>query len=156
MPNVTLKLVIGSFSVEVTGPQQYADRKLEELIGRYVSSSVRSATQDPSSSRALKQSAGKKLSPPEFLKKLKSANQTDRAVALGYFLERLESQTNFTTSELRDLGRKAKNPFTNVSDSVARLVARGLMMSAGEKDGQRAYALTASGEEYVESMLAGS
>lgn len=153
MPNVTIKLTIGSFSVEITAPRQYAESKLEELVGKYLTSSTRSAAPESLPRAALEQK-GKKLSPPEFLKKLKGANQTDRAIALGYYLEHMESQSNFSTTELRDLARAAKNPFTNVSDSVARLVARGLMMSAGEKDGQRAYALTASGEEYIESMIA--
>jgi len=153
MPNVTIKLAIGSFTVEVTGPRQYAESKLEELVGRYLSSSTRPSTSESAPRIALEQQ-GKKTSPSEFLKKLKGTNQTDRAIALGYYLERMDSQSNFNTTELRNLGKAAKHPFTNVSDSVARLVARGLMMSAGEKDGQRAYALTASGEEYIESMLA--
>ena len=38
MPQVTLKLSIGTFSVEVTGPEDYAEKKLQELVGRYLSS----------------------------------------------------------------------------------------------------------------------
>jgi hypothetical protein len=152
MPNVTLKLSIGTFSVEVTGPPQYADRKLEELVGRYLSTSIKPTTVESTSTRSLEK-AGKRVSAPEFLKKVNHKNQTDRAIALGYYVENMDSQSNFTTTELGTLGRQTKHPFTNISDSVARLVARGLMMSAGEKEGQRAYALTASGEEYVDSML---
>lgn len=40
MADVTLKLTIGTFSVEVSGPSEYADKKLEELVGRYLTSSV--------------------------------------------------------------------------------------------------------------------
>jgi hypothetical protein len=151
MPDVTLKLSIGNLSIEVSGPQEYADKKLEELVGRYLSSSVKPQLEQ--SSRALETAPGKKMSPAEFVKKAGHSNQTDRAMLLGYYMEKMDSQSNFTTGDIAALGKTTKYPFTNVSDSVARLVARGLMMSAGDKDGARAYALTASGEEYVESMI---
>jgi hypothetical protein len=154
MANVTLRLSIGNFSVEVSGPTKYAEKKLEELIAKYLSSSIKSGTSDSSSSNvsALKPSSGKKKpAPSEILKR--AGNQTDRALLLGYYMEKVDSEPSFTTSELRDLGKQAKYSFTNISDSVAGLVGRGLMMSAGEKDGHRAYTLTATGEEYAESLI---
>ena len=153
MANVTLKLSIGSFSVEVSGPEKYAERKLEDLIAKYLSSSVKSGPSDLSASpsSSLQPSAGKKRSPSEVLRH--AGNQTDRALLLGYYLEKVDSQPSFTTTELRELGKQAKYSFTNISDSVAGLVGRGLMMSAGEKEGHRAYTLTATGEEYAESLV---
>ncbi len=154
MANVTLRLSIGTFSVEVSGPSKYAEKKLEDLIAKYLSSSVKSGGSDSSVSAtsSLQHSPGKKKrSPSEILKR--AANQTDRALLLGYYVEKMESQTSFTTTELGARGKEAKYSFTNISDSVARLVGRGLMMSAGEKEGQRAYTLTATGEEYAESLL---
>jgi len=154
MANVTLKLSIGNFSVEVSGPTKYAEKKLEDLIGKYLSSSVKSGASESISSTAssLQPSAGKKKrSPSEILKR--AGNQTDRALLLGYYVEKIDSQPSFTTSELKELGKRAKYPFTNISDSVATLVGRGLMMSAGEKEGHRAYTLTATGEEYADSLI---
>ena len=154
MANVSLKLSIGNFSVEVSGPTKYAEKKLEDLVAKYLSGSVRPGASDasPSPSTSLQPAAGKKKrSPSEILKK--AANQTDRALLLGYYVEKVESQSSFTTGELRDLGRQAKYSFTNISDSVAGLVGRGLMMSAGEKESHRAYTLTATGEEYAESLI---
>lgn len=154
MPNVTLKLSIGNFSAEVSGPTKYAEKKLEELVAKYLSGTIRSSASDSSSSNASSRQSSpgkKKRSPSELLKG--SSNQTDRALLLGYYMEQLNSQTSFTTKELASLGKQAKYAFTNISDSVARLVGRGLMMSAGEKDNQRAYTLTATGEEYAESLL---
>ncbi len=156
MAEVTLKLSIGNFMAEVTGPQTYADKKLEELVGRYLTSSIKPISSDSTTLKSV-EPTGKRMSVAEFLKKKVNAkNQTDRAIALGYYIEKFESQPNFTTSEILQLGRTAKYQFTNVSDSVGRLVGRGFMMSAGEKESQRAYALTASGEEYIESMMSNS
>ena len=42
MANVTLRLSIGTFSVEVSGPSKYAEKKLKDLIAKYLSSSVKS------------------------------------------------------------------------------------------------------------------
>lgn len=151
MADVTLKLSIGSFSVEVSGPAKYAEKKLEDLISKYLAGSVRPPTADASTSAPGKAVTLKKRSPSEIAKKAK--NQTDRALLLGYYLEKFSSQSSFTTAELAALGRDAKFSFTNISDSVARLVARGLMMTAGEKESYRAYTLTATGEEYVDSLL---
>jgi hypothetical protein len=153
MADVTIKLAIAHFSVEVTGPSEYVEKKLEELVGRYYSFGGTVPAQSTIVAGPV-EPGGKKLSAAEFLRKTGHKNQTDRGLVLGYYLERMNSQQSFTTSELGDLGIQTKQPFTNISDTVARLASRGLMMSSGDKEGQRAYALTASGEEYVESMMA--
>lgn len=150
MSDVTIKLSMGSFAVEVTGPAEYAEKKVEELVGRYFGAGKTNIAETTSVTNALG-AGGKQVSAAEFLRKVGHKNQTDRGLVLGYYLEHMKSQSNFTTSELGGLGIEVKQPFTNISDIVSRLVSRGLMMSSGEKEGQRAYALTASGEEYVES-----
>jgi hypothetical protein len=153
MAEVTVKLTVGTFSVEVTGEQSYVDKKVDELASRFLSS-WKPPSSEPAAPPAVPlETGGKKTSPAEFLRKSGAKNQMDRALLLGYYLERTESASNFTSTELAQTGRDAKLPFTNPSDLVAKLTARGLMMSAGDKEGQRAYALTASGETYVETLL---
>jgi hypothetical protein len=153
MPNVTLKITMGAFSVEVTGPEKYAETKLEELVGRYLTSSRPGTTEASTISSQSSKPSGKKLAPAEFLRTLAHKNQRDRALALGYFIEKIERAQNFTTGDLKALESKIKYPFANISDIVTKLVSRGFMMNAGDKEGQRAYALTASGEIYVESLM---
>ena len=152
MSDVTIKLGIGSFTVEVTGPAEYAEKKVEELVGRYLGAGKTATIEQTSAPNPLEQ-GGKRLSAAEFLRKVGHKNQTDRGLILGYYLERMTSQPSFTTSELGELGVQTKQPFSNISDIVSRLVSRGLMMNSGDKEGQRAYSLTASGEEYVESTI---
>ena len=152
MADVTIKLTVGTFSVEVAGEQAYVDAKFEELVSRFLSSRRVQAVES-SSFAAPEQDGGKKTSAAEFLKRGNFKNQSDRALGLGFYLEKFERRTSFTSTELAQLGKETKQPFANASDSVAKLTSRGLMMSAGDKDGQRAYALTASGETYVEGLL---
>ena len=153
MPNVTLKLAIGHLSVEVTGPTKYAEKKLEELVNRYLPGVKLGPTEG--AVKATPARLTKKIAPSEFMRKASPRNQTDRALGLAYYLENFQGVESFTTAELTEAGKVAKQrSFTNISDTVARAVSQGLFMSAGEKEGgRRAYALTTSGEEYVESML---
>jgi hypothetical protein len=152
MADVTIKLMIGNFSVEVTGPSDYVDKKFEELAGRFLAS-WKSPTISEGRIAEPASEAGKQISPAEFLKKRNTKNQSDRALMLAYYLEKVQHVENFTSTELQEMGKDVRDPFGNISDVVAKLTARGLMMSAGEKEGQRAYALTVSGETYIEESL---
>ena len=152
MPVVTIKLTVGSFSTEVTGPPKYADKKVDEFINRFLTSAKTSTIESKPTSGPSKP-GGKILSAAEFVKKTDPRNQWDTALLLAYYLENTKKVANFTSAELNGLGREIKRPFTNPSDTVAKLTSRGLMMSAGDKEGKRAYALTASGEQYVEAMV---
>ena len=157
MSVVTVKLSIGSISIEVSGPQEYVDSKFLELALKYIPEQARNVNliqpfESPIPTSSL--SEGKKVSPAEFLRKISHTSQLDRALALGYYMERMQAMQSFTTKDLAELSRQVKYPFANVSESVSRLVGRGLMMSAGDKDGSRAYALTATGEQMIDSMAA--
>ena len=151
MADVTVKLTIGSVSVEVTGPSNFVNKKFEELVARFMASG-RTGISEKGTTIVKLEKGGKKTSAAEFVKKSTAKSQFDRALMLGYYLEKSEG-ANFTAAELGRLGKEIKQPFANASDAVAKLTGRGLMMSAGDKEGARAYALTASGEAYVEAML---
>lgn len=149
--NVTLKVQIGSFTVEVSGSPEYAERKLEELVQKYGYS--RGVTQ-PTYASIPTNEKGKPSSPSEFIKKLSPKNQSEKAIVLAYYLEKIKGMESFTTSDLTDVGKAAKQPkFTNISDIVAKQVQQGILMGAGDKDSKRAFVLTTSGEEYVETLL---
>lgn len=152
MPDVTVKLSIGAFAVEVSGPSDYVDKKLDDILSRYLTAARPSSTEVRTPSIPLEK-GGKQLSAGELLKKSRHKNQSDEALLLAYYLEKQSGLPSFTSTELGNLAREVKRPFSNASDVVAKLTARGLMMSTGDREGQRAYALTASGEELVESML---
>jgi hypothetical protein len=153
MPDVTVKLTIGSFSVEVSGEPDFVNKKFEELVSRFLTGSSPSTAEMATPAVAL-ETSGKRTSPAEFLKQAAAKSQFDRALLLGYYLEKTQGVSSFTSAEITQLGQEAKQPFANSSDAIAKLTGRGLMMSAGDKDGKRAFALTASGEAYVEGLVA--
>ena len=152
MEKVTLKVQYGNFSVEVSGPENYAEKKLDELLKKY--GNVQKAHEPTSpAEKKLVTASSKKISPAEYIKKESPKSQADRALLLWYYLEKLESRENFSTNELTEINKIAKQSrFTNISDTVAKLVKQGLMMGSGETDGKRAFTLTTSGEEAVEAL----
>jgi hypothetical protein len=154
MGDVSVKLAIGNLSIEVSGESAYVDKKFDELVSRFFNTFWKpSGSEQSAPTPATAETDGKKKSAAEFLRGSSAKSQIDRALVLGYYLEKFETASNFTSTELAHLGQTVRQPFTNASDTVAKLGARGLMMSAGDKDGQRAYALTASGETFVETLL---
>lgn len=150
--NVTLKVQVGAISVEVTGTPEYAEKKLEELIEKYGAS--RGTTSQSMRTQIPTNETGKPASPSEFIKKMSPKNQSEKAIVLAYYLEKVKGMDKFTTADLTAVGRDAKQPrFTNISDTVARQVQQGLLMGAGDSESGRAYVLTTTGEEYVENLV---
>lgn len=149
--NVVIKIQIGGFAVEVSGSAKFAESKIDELLKKYGPSQTLSEIKHHDNKSNPANTKGKVLSASEFIKKLSPKNHSERALALGYFLEKHKKMESFTTGDLISVRAEAKqSKFTNISDTIARLVQQGLVMGAGEKDGKRAYALTTTGEEAVE------
>ena len=93
----------------------------------------------------------KGISIKEFLlsKNPKSDIQKTRAVA--YYLERFSGFISFTSEEIQNGYRSAKEALPlNVSDNIAKNVGRGYFMEAQEKkNGKKAWTLTNTGEKDV-------
>ncbi|OGW95981.1 MAG: hypothetical protein A2Z81_02755 [Omnitrophica WOR_2 bacterium GWA2_45_18] len=152
MENITLKIQYGNFLVEVSGPAEYAEKKLDELLKKYgnIQSAPSKLTKEKTSTE---NQQTKKVAPAEYIKKASPKSQADRALLLGYYLETQNGKENFTTNDLKEINKNAKQtPFTNISDTVAKLVKQGMMMGSGNVDGTRAFALTTTGEEAIEKL----
>jgi hypothetical protein len=76
MADVTVKLTVGSFSTEVTGPTEYVDKKVEELVTRFLTS-WKPTTGDPAASAVPLAAGGKRTSAGEFIKQAKAKSQSD-------------------------------------------------------------------------------
>jgi len=147
---VTLKIQLGNFAAEVSGTADYAESTLEKLLEKYGPS--RSAGQGFTGTPAIA-ATGKPLSPSEFIKKIAPKNQSEKALVLSHYLEKYKGMESFTTADLTEIAREAKQPrFTNISDTVAKLVQQGSLMGAGEKENKRVFVLTTTGEEFVDNL----
>jgi len=108
---------------------------------------------EPSIEEQKKPSEKKKLSVKEFLKEKKPKGYTRIALAIGFYLEKFERLSSFNAKDLENgfIAAKEKSP-KNFNDTANMNVKNGHMMEyKSEKDGRKAWVLTRSGEDYVES-----
>jgi hypothetical protein len=98
---------------------------------------------------------GKKQSPKEFLLGRLAKADTQKVLALAYYLEQHEGMQSFNVTDIEAVFRLAKEKVpTNINDSVNKNIARGFMTEAEErKDSKKAWGLTSTGERYVEVEL---
>ena len=97
----------------------------------------------------------KKLSVKEFLLSKKPMNDVQKTLVIGYYLEKHEGFASFNVKDLENGFRSSKETVpTNINVGVDRNVGKGYIMDAKEKkDNKRAWVLTNSGEQFVESGL---
>ena len=104
---------------------------------------------------------GEKVSPTvpkapslsRFANEKNPADDVQRSLVIGYYLEKHANHAAFNAKDLEKgfVDAKEKVP-GNVEDKILKNVWKGHMMQAQEdKDGLKAYALTASGKKFVEA-----
>ena len=97
----------------------------------------------------------RKLSAKEFMLSKKLKSETQKVLALAYFLEREEGIASFNVSDLEVAFRSAREKLPkNMNDAVNKNIARGFLMGMTEKkDSKKAWQLTSTGERHVEHDL---
>lgn len=97
----------------------------------------------------------KKHSPKEFLIEKVAKADTQKVLALAYYLEQFDDMSSFNVSDIEAVFRLAKEKVpSNINDAVNKNIARGFMQESKEKkDGKKAWELTATGERQVEGEL---
>jgi len=97
----------------------------------------------------------KKLSAKEFLMTKNAKADTQKVLALSYFLEHIEGIASFNVSDLETTFRSAKEKLPkNMNDAVNKNIRRGFIMETEEKkDLKKAWVLTSTGERYVENEM---
>lgn len=155
---VSMRVRVGDAELEVSGRQEFVEKKINDFLREQRELQAHQAS-------GLAKTLGahetlpsgvqtKGMSIGQFFRKSPPKNDVDRVLMAGYFLEKFEGMDSFTTAEIADTIRKSKNnPPGNPSDTIAKNIKKGLMMSAGDKDGKRAFVLTTDGEEAVTVTL---
>mgnify|MGYP001561850677 CR=1 FL=1 len=98
---------------------------------------------------------GKKQSAKEFLISKIVKTETQKVLALGYFLEHMGGAPSFNVPDLEASFRAAKEKLPkNMNDAVNKNITRGFLMEAeAKKDSKKAWYLTSTGERYVENDM---
>jgi hypothetical protein len=150
---VTMRVRIGESELEVSGPEDFVMKQIDAF------KKEREKIVAPiASSQKTEKVAGifltdKKLSVNQFFRKIGTKTDVDRTLAAGYYLEKFDKYESFTAGEIRGTIRNAKiNPPNNTNDSINSNIKKGLIMTAGDKDGKRAFVLTTDGEDVINEM----
>ena len=95
----------------------------------------------------------KRLSIKEFILQKHPTNDLEKALAIGYYLEKYENLASFNAKDVEKGFRASREVVpTNVADKIQKNIAKSYMMEEEEeRDGLKAYALTNSGERIVEN-----
>ena len=157
--SVTMRVRVGDNELEVTGPTAFVEKKISDFLENQKDLPVRGVV--GASPREAKVPSGrvssaKKLSVAQFFKQVAPRTDVDRTLAAGYYLETFQGEENFTAGEVRNAIQKAKiPPPKNPNETIAKNIKKGLMMSAGDKEGKMAFVLTTDGEETIKDLLNG-
>lgn len=102
--------------------------------------------------------AKKSLSVKEFILSKEPKSDPQRTLTMGYYLEKMKGQEEFTTEEIEEAYRQAKESVSsNTSVSVARNVEKGyIMQGRANRNGKETWTLTNSGEKAVEAGFKGA
>lgn len=89
-----------------------------------------------------------------LVKEFEPSTHVERALVIGYHLERNEGHENFTIDEIKRGYRdaKLKEP-ANMSDVLGSAGEQGLMRRDGEENGLQLWMLTLDGEQRVEEVV---
>jgi hypothetical protein len=96
----------------------------------------------------------KKPSINEFIIEKEVSTDTDKTLVIAYYLEKFEGLSEFNTDDLSQGFKRAKEPPPgNLNETVNKNVRKGYLMESGQKEGKKAWALTNSGDEFVDTGL---
>ena len=95
----------------------------------------------------------KKLSPKEFLLNKKPSNDTQKTLAVAYYLEKNEGMNSFNVDDLARYYQLAKEPRPkNLNHKMILNIQNGHIMETREKkEKKKAWTLTSAGEQFIEN-----
>lgn len=97
---------------------------------------------------------GKRRSLTEYYRMADSPTKSDSALIVGWYIEQQEDVGGFTSSEVAERAEEARIQLgANVSRDLSRQIQSANLMKVSESEGRDVYALTLTGEEYVEDQL---
>ena len=149
---VTMRVRVGDNELEVTGPKDFVETKVEEFLKKQKGLPAKAHPPGLPGLAPEHESppSRKKLAIAQFFKKASPKSDVDRTLVAGYYLEKYTDAENFTSADIRGTIHDARiTPPKNPSDTISKNIKKGFMMPAGDKDGKRAFVLTTDGEQAV-------
>lgn len=142
----------GDTTVEVSGDQDFVDERFDELCQRYLTDREEDSASTPETDQNLKQK--KQIALGELYATADITYKRDAALLVGWYLEIIQSQEDFTKSEIEERALRAKVELgKNLSRDLSTLVEHGYLREVSRRDSEKTYYLTRTGESYVNDEL---
>lgn len=157
--DLRLHLTVGDVSIKVEGEPEKAELKFEALRQEFIDTPapVQAGDDDGSSHTTTSGSTangGKQISLSELYQSSDDMTKRDRILLIGHYKEKYENQDDFTRQEIEDAAQDSKIQLgANVSRDFRLQIEDGYLTQVGERDGDKAYYLTRTGEDYVSNEL---
>lgn len=154
---ITMRVRIGEAELEITGPSDFVEAKIDEFLEK-----IRSMGAPPSAQKSpVAQNAGsvdkqmpKSTSIAQLMKRITPKTDVDRVLIAGYYLEHYNDAEKFNGADIKATLKSAKvPPPKNTSDVINKNIKKGYLMPAGDKDGKMGYVLTSDGEQAIEDSM---
>ena len=152
---VSMRVRIGENELEVSGPRDFVEKKIKEFLKdqKEYTKVSRPLSKDRQKSQT-EPVPKKRLSTSQIFRKISPRTDVNRTLVAGYYLEKFEDHESFTAAEIRETIRKARiNPPNNTNECINANIRKGLIMSAGDKEGINAFVLTSDGEDIINELL---
>src|SRR5208337_3434199 len=107
---VTMRVRIGDAEIEVTGPADFVESRIESFMKRAASPSTAGSSEARATTPLPALHGKKESSPAQFIKGRNVKSDVNAVLVAGYYLEKIRGQENFTAQEIRDLLSDAKRP----------------------------------------------
>ncbi|SFL21851.1 hypothetical protein SAMN04487950_2863 [Halogranum rubrum] len=139
----------GDVTVEVSGNREFVEKRFDDLQQTYLQSDG-----DQELVQMEQSTPRKPISLGELYTTATISYKRDAALLVGWYLESVEGQEDFSKSELQNRALKAKVELgKNLSRDLSTLVENGLLREVGRRDGEKTYYLTRTGESYADEEL---
>lgn len=147
-----MRVRVGDKEIEITGPNEYVERKVAEFLNQSSSATALPLSAPPAKETATPHAKG--TSPAQFFKAANPKTDNDRVLVATYFLEKHRNAQNATAAEIRGLIAEAKRtPPTNTNDAINQNIRKGFLMTAGDRENKMTVVVTSDGELEVEEMV---
>jgi len=154
LSTVTMRVRVGETEFEVTGPSDFVEKKIAEFLKTPLPKPSTAIAKGQASSSEPAHATNKSKSPAQFFRSINPKTDTDRVLLALYFLEKFRNVQSATAAEVKELIKEAKwPPPGNTNESINKNIRKGLLMTAGDREGKIAFVLTSDGETTVDEMV---
>lgn len=158
----SIELSFGDISLGVSGPQEFVETQFNELYETHGFDTINVSRPDTSVSKVgsgIDEAESKPIKEPqideslnELLRDSEIKTGKDRALVVGWYLIACRGQDDITWSEVEEEASRSQVDLgENLTRDIRSNVKKGYLGPTGqERDGEDAYKVTKSGEEYLQ------